>query len=160
VTTTPTVGEYCHDLMLEALAVCTDRQRTAYQLVHGITVAGVHSAPCTVTEAARIMDLPRQNVDTYLAQARATVYERVCRSLIIRLKTLEADHEVPVPGMGTDLDHDDTRFVTHYGVRTEQRITLGPGSRAMELADKYSRRADARSATIRAHQTYTARSDA
>ena len=158
-TSTPTIAEFCHDLTLEALDACTERQRTAYQLVHGITVAGVHSDPCTVTDAARIMGLPRQNVDTYLAQARATVYERICRSLIVRLTMLEDEQQIPVPGMGTTLDVDDARFVTNYGVRTEQRIHLGPGSRAMELADKYSRRSDARSATIRAHQTYAMRSD-
>lgn len=148
------LGDFLHDLTIEALAECTERQRRAYQLVHGITVTGLHAEPCTVTEAARLIDAPRQNVTNDLAHARAAVYERIAKYLIVQYTMDEAAEQMPALGTATTVSHDEARYFMHTGERTEQRITLGPGSRAMESAGKHSRYADARSATIRAHQTY------
>lgn len=148
------LGDYLHDLTLEALADCTERQRRAYQLVHGITIGGLHAEPCTITEAARIINAPRQNVTNDLAHARAAVYERIAKHLIVRYTTEVGTTEIPQVGAATTISHEEASYFMHTGQRTEQRITLGPGSRAMESAGKHSRAADARSATIRAHQTY------
>lgn len=148
------LGDFLHELTIAALADCTERQRKAYQLVHGITGTGLHAEPCNITEAARIINAPRQNVTNDLAHARAAVYERIAKHLIVTYMQDEHDETHDVPGRATSVSFEEATYFMHVGQRTEQRITLGQGSKAMESAGKHSRIADARSATIRAHQTY------
>jgi hypothetical protein len=154
------LADHLHELTLAALDECTERQRRAYQLVHGITGTGLHAEPCTITEAARIIAAPRQNVTNDLAHARAAVYERIAKHLIVRFTLLEQETEIEVPGVVTSIvAHEEARYFMHVGERTEQRIDLGPGSSAMESAAKRgaSRTTgmDRATLTVRAHERHT-----
>jgi hypothetical protein len=145
-----------HTWTLEALAGCTESQRAVYLRVHGISEHGGTNSE-TAADVARSLDVTRQTAHDSLNAARLAVYRHISLQLIAREQQRESEREMPMPGI-TTLDKSEAhRTMIRYGVRTEQRVSLGPGSQAMERVEKHAPGASTDTMRIRAHQQYTKR---
>jgi hypothetical protein len=150
-----TLAEFVYGITAQALAECTPLQRRAYELTRGFHTSGVHTPPMSLSDAAVVMDTTKKNVHIALTYARMHVSEAIAKALILRYS--DDDQEIPLVGTATSIDYDDLHSgYTNVGVRSEQRITLGAGSEAMESAGK-STGVRYITETVRAHQTYATR---
>jgi hypothetical protein len=145
-----------HAWTLEALATCTESQRAVYLRVHGISEHGGTNSE-SAADVARSLDVTRQTAHDSLNAARLAVYRHISLKLIARERQREDAIEMPVPGI-TTLDKGDAhRTMIRYGMRSEQRVNLGPGSQAMENVERKGPGASTDTMRIRTHQKYTQR---
>ena len=143
-----------HAWTLEALTECTESQRAVYLRVHGISQHGGTNSE-TAADVARSLDVTRQTAHDSLNAARLAVYRHISLKLIKREQQRESATRMPVPGITTLDKNEAHRTMTRYGVRTEQRVNLGPGSQAMERVEKHTPGASTDTMRIRTHQQYT-----
>lgn len=142
-----------HAWTLEALEGCTEGQREVYLRVHGISEHGATNAE-SAADVARSLDVTRQTAHDSLNAARLAVYRHISLNLVAREQARESEHAMPVPGITTLDKNEAHRTLIRYGVRTEQRVNLGPGSQAMERVEKHTPGASTDTMRIRAHQQY------
>jgi hypothetical protein len=142
-----------HAWTLEALEGCTDGQREVYLRVHGISEHGATNAE-SAADVARSLDVTRQTAHDSLNAARLAVYRHISLNLVAREQARESEHAMPVPGITTLDKNEAHRTLIRYGVRTEQRVNLGPGSQAMERVEKHTPGASTDTMRIRTHQQY------
>jgi hypothetical protein len=142
-----------HAWTLEALNACTEGQRDIFLRVHGITEHGGTNSE-SAADVARSLDVTKQTAHDSLNAARLAVYRHINLKLVAREQQREAEEEMPIPGITTLDKNEAHRTLIRYGVRTEQRVNLGPGSQAMERVEKHAPCAATNTMRIRAHQQY------
>lgn len=142
-----------HRWTMEALEGCTEGQREVYLRVHGITEHGATNNE-TAADVARSLDVTRQTAHDSLNAARLAVYRHISLQLVAREQKREDEARMPVPGVTTLDKHEAHRTLIRYGVRTEQRVNLGPGSQVMERVEKHTPGASTDTMRVRAHQQY------
>jgi hypothetical protein len=125
-----------------ALDECTEAQRTAYRLVHGINEDGEPTNAMPVRAAARQLGRDQANVSHSLSAAESIVLARCCRYLRDRLADMVDDTPTIIEAVGTSTwDDGDARigYVYHRHDATERTIHLGAGSEAAISAGKHQR---------------------
>ena len=147
------IVDQLHAWTLEALAGCTEGQREVFLRVHGITEHGATNAE-SAADVARSLDVTRQTAHDSLNAARLAVYRHINLKLVAREQAREDEQTMPVPGITTLDKNEAHRTLIRYGVRTEQRVNLGPGSQAMERVEKHQPGASTDTLRVRTHQQY------
>jgi hypothetical protein len=120
-----------------ALDECTEAQRAAYRLVHGINEDGEPTASMPMREAARTLNVDPANMLHGLRAAEAIVLARCCRHMRDRIAADEEPSIVEAVGTMTGVP-EDVRVGYSYSRHdyTERTINLGAGSEAAIRAGK------------------------
>lgn len=147
------IVDQLHTWTMQALEECTEGQREVYLRVHGITEHGATNSE-SGSSVARSLGVTKQTAHDSLNAARLAVYRHISLQLIAREQAREDSERMPVPGITTLDKNEAHRTLIRYGVRTEQRVNLGPGSQAMERVEKHLPGASTDTLRVRAHQQY------
>lgn len=140
------LADKLHDLVVEALNNCNDKQRGMYELVHGVTIEGATKGT-SVCEAARTLNLVEGSARFHLERAERSVWKHISL-YYIRQEQLRNRTEVL---FGTNTHAARVSFHREEEVPRSERFHLGTGSQAMITADKNNGRG---SSTIDIHQRY------